>query len=326
VNLARRLLLPWVAAWLGLGAIGCSEPTAEPQSSSSSNWLRCESDADCENLGVEATCNRAGYCAGADGAELSQQLVLEPDFTATEIDPNVFGFETGASIRNGDAEAYTDRAENAAQEDGELVLTARAEAFEGAEYTSASLTTQGKRSFGYGRFEARIQAPDAAGTAPAFWLLPENPGKDVEVCSAADACTSGSWPAWGDIVIMTVRSETPTTVYHTASFATPDAQLGTLTRGEGGGHTTLSSSVASAFHDYAVTWTPSRIEWLVDGELRATLDTRRAEIEHPEGKNPFQQPFYLLLTLAVGGLSEPPVAADYPQQLRISSLRVWQYR
>jgi beta-glucanase (GH16 family) len=125
---------------------------------------------------------------------------------------------------------------------------------------------------------------------------------------------------------MTVRSEAPSTVYHTASFAMPDANLGTLTRGEGGGHTTLSTSVASAFHDYALTWTPSRIEWFVDGDLRASLDTRSTEIEHPEGKNPFRQPFYLLLTLAVGGLSEAPVAADYPQQLRVRSLKVWQYR
>lgn len=322
MNLARRFF-PLLAASL---ALACGEPSGEPQSSSSSNWLRCESDADCQNLGVEATCNPAGYCAGEDGAELSQQLVLEPDFTTSAIDTETFGFETGVSIRNGDAEAYTDRAENASQEDGDLVLTARAEAFDGADYTSASLTTQGKKSFGYGRFEARIQAPDGAGTAPAFWLLPEKPGKDVEVCSAQDACTSGSWPAWGDIVIMTVRSETPTTVYHTASFAMPDAELGTLTRGEGGGHTSLEGSVASDFHDYAVTWSPSRIEWFVDDELRASLDTRSAEIEHPDGKNPFQQPFYVLLTLAVGGLSEAPLAADYPQQLRVRSLRVWQYR
>lgn len=325
MNLARRCF-PLVVAWLGLGVVGCGEPSGEPQSSSSSNWLRCQTDADCENLGVEATCNPAGFCAGANGAELSEQLVLDPDFSSATIDPEVFGFETGTSIRNGDAEAYTARPENAAQADGELVLTARAEAYERAEYTSASLTTQGKKSFGYGRFEARILAPDGAGTAPAFWLLPEKPGKDVEVCSDADTCTSGSWPAWGDIVVMTVRSETPTTVYHTASFATSDAELGALTRGEGGGHTSLPSSVASEFHDYAVTWSPSRIEWFVDDELRASLDTRSSEIEHPDGKNPFQQPFYLLLTLAVGGLSEAPVAAEYPQQLRLRSLRVWQYR
>jgi len=63
----------------------------------------------------------------------------------------------------------------------------------------------------------------------------------------------------------------------------------------------------------------------VDGKLEATFDTTAANIYEPEGKNPFAQPFHLKLSLAIGGLAEAPVAADYPQQMRVDWVRVTQF-
>ena len=321
-----------VRHWLRLGllslaslvAVACGDPS-EPQSSSSSNWLHCVTDAECDNLSIESTCGADGYCVAPAGNKVEQALVFQDEFDGPALDLNNFRYETGNSVRNGDAETYTSRPVNVALSNGELVLTARAETFGSAKYTSGSIETAGLRSWQYGRFEASMLAPAGTGSAPAFWLLPQNPGSDQTVCSALNTCTTGSWPAWGDIVVMTVRSQSPTEVLHTASYAKADAALG-LTRGEGGATTDLGQSVATGYHDYAINWGPRRIEWFIDGQLRGSFDTTLPEIALPDGVAPFQQPFYLKLLLAVGGLSEAPVAAAYPQELRVRSLKVWQYR
>ena len=310
---------------LSLSAVACGDPS-EPQSSSSSNWLHCVSDAQCDNLSVPAVCGADGYCATAGGNKVEQALVFQDEFDGDSLNLNNFRVETGYSLRNGDAETYTSRPENVALVGGELVLTARAESFGSAQYTSGSIETAGLKSWKYGRFEANMLVPAGAGTAPAFWLLPQSPGKDVTVCSSATACTTGSWPAWGDIVVMTVRSEQPNQVLHTASYAKEDATLGTLTRGQGGATTDLGESVAAGYHDYAISWGPRRVDWFIDGILRGSFDTTLPEILAPDGVPPFQQAFYLKLLLAVGGLSEAPVPAQYPQEMRVRSLKIWQYQ
>ena len=307
---------------LGALVMACGEPSG-PSSSSSSHWLSCEQDSDCDNLAVPASCGGDGYCVSSTG-KIEQSIVFEDDFDGETLDADSFAPEIGFSVRNGDAEYYTDRPENLTLQDGELVLTARAEAYEEAMFTSASIETRGLHSWTYGRFEARILAPSGRGTGPAFWLYPES-GAPVRVCSSASDCTEGTWPAWGDIVVMTVRSEQPNEILHTSSYATPDDALGELTRGQGGGTTSLATPVSADYHDYAVLWGPQRIDWFVDGELQATLDTTSADIHHPEGINPFTQPFHLKLSLAVGGLSEAPFAADYPQEMRVDWVRVTQF-
>ena len=317
----RPARLPLVA--FAVLATACGEPSG-PSSSSSSHWLRCEADADCDNLPLPATCGGDGYCVSGT-RKVEQTVVFEDDFEGAALDASSFQPELGFSVRNGDAEYYTDRPDNVALEGGELVITARAEDYEDAAFTSGSIETRGLRSWTYGRFEARILAPTGRGCGPAFWLYPESDVPPVRVCSDADTCTEGTWPAWGDIVVMTVRSDAPNDVLHTASFATPDATLGELVRDEGGGTTTLEAPVSAEYHDYAVVWGPRRIEWFLDGELTASFATTSGGIFQPEGENPFAQPFHLKLSLAVGGLAEAPVAADYPQAMRVDWLRVTQF-
>jgi len=68
----------------------------------------------------------------------------------TEEDPNSFGCtKTGVYAQNG----------------GELINPT----------TSAKITSQGKFSFQYGRLEVRMRLPAGDWLWPAFWLLPENP-------------------------------------------------------------------------------------------------------------------------------------------------------
>ena len=271
-------------------------------------------------------CGEDGFCEGADGHKITQSLVFQDDFDQSPLNTQNFGYETGYSIRNDDAEDYTNRTNNVFIDNGELVLQANAEMLGQAQYTSGSVDTQGLRSFTYGRIAARMLVPDGAGVGPAFWMLPEAPGAPVDVCDGTGTCTSATWPAWGDIVIMTIRSETPSSVLHTSSYATWDATNMQYVRGQGGGTEVLPESAAASYHEYAVEWGPERIDWLTDGVVQASFDTTSPDIYQPSGQNPFSKPFNIRLSLAVGGLSEAPDPSVYPQQMRVDWLRVWQYQ
>ena len=321
---ARSLSRVACVAWLAFAPLlaACGEPNA----SSSSHWLTCGTNLDCANFPGAAICGGDGFCEGADGHKIVQGLVFEDNFDEGPLDAQSFAYETGYSIRNNDAEDYTSRASNVFIDNGELVLQANAEVMGQAQYTSGSIDTQGLKSFTYGRIAARMLVPDGTGVGPALWMLPESPGAYVNVCDDTGKCVVSGYPAWGDIVIMTIRSEHREQVLHTSSYATWDATKMEYVRGQGGGTETLPESAGAAYHEYAVEWGPQRIDWLTDGVVQHSFDTTAADILHPSGENPFSKPFNIRLSLAVGGLSEAPDPSVYPQQMRVDWLRVWQYQ
>ncbi len=312
-----------ITALLVCLSAACGDPTV-PSTSSSSHWINCASDSDCSNLPVSATCSAEGYCV--DGSrQVEQELSYDADFSQGTLDPDALGFETGFQLRNGDDEYYTSRPENVSLQDGELVLTARAEQYEGAEYTSGSVETRGLQEWTFGRIEATLVAPTGRGVGPAFWMLPADPGAAEQVCVSADSCLDSTWPAWGDITIMSVRSESPDTVLMGINYATPDG-AGGLSHRDDFGTALVTPTVGDGYHTYAIEWGPERIDWFVDAALVRSVALTSSDIYHPADQNPFQRAFYLKLDVAVGGLSEAPVAEDYPQEMRVRSLRVWQYR
>lgn len=301
----------------------CEAPSG-PSTSSSSHWIECSDDADCSNLPVPALCGPEGYCVSGS-KRVEQELSYEADFSSGALDPESLGFETGYQLRNDDDQFYTAREENVHLEDGELVLTARAEQYEQAQYTSGSVETRGLHDWTFGRIEANVMAPSGRGVGPSFWMLPAEPGAPEPVCTSSGACLDSTWPAWGDIMIMSVRSERPDDVLMGINYATDDGDGGLIHRDE---FETVSVSPRGAgeYHTYAVEWGPLRIDWYIDGVPVRSVDLTSEAIFHPSGENPFHRSFYLKLSLSVGGLSEPPVAEDYPQEMRVRWLRVWQYR
>src|SRR5690606_15614773 len=126
---------------------GCQ---AGPSTSSSSHWLRCQTDAECHAWKKDAVCGPERYCEREKGERLTQELVFDANFSSG-LDPELFTFEEGFSVRNSDAEYYTSRSENVRVDKGELILTALAEEYLEAQYTSGSVTTSGLFSFTYGR-------------------------------------------------------------------------------------------------------------------------------------------------------------------------------
>ena len=212
-------------------------------------------------------------------------LVWADEFTqanGSSPDANRWAYDLGAGgWGNGELEYYTSRTNNARIENGQLVIEAKAESYNGSSYTSARLKTQGKWSWTYGRIEARIKIPRTQGIWPAFWMLGTN-------------ITTVSWPSCGEIDIMENIGAEPATVHGTVHG--PGYSGG----GGIGGPFNLPTNGAFAddFHIYAVEWTTNQIKWFVDDWQYYSVTSSRL----PSGATwVFNQPQFILLNVAVGG-------------------------
>ncbi len=227
------------------------------------------------------------------------QLVWSDEFN-NGIGPDwVFEIGNGAGgWGNNELEYY--RQENATVQNGMLVITARQESFGGFNYTSARMKTQGRRSFGYGRVEARMSAPQGLGLWPAFWML-------------GDSITSVGWPACGEIDIF--------------EHVNTDAQMhGTIHWADSGGNYAYYggsySTNVSDFHVYAIERDASGIRWFVDGVQFWEADTQNGV----NGTSEFHANFFILLNLAVGG-NWPGFNVNngaLPAQLRVDYVRFYE--
>jgi beta-glucanase (GH16 family) len=79
---------------------------------------------------------------------------------------------------------------------------------------------------------------------------------------------------------------------------------------------------ATKFHIWRMDWTPDSIKLYLDNELlNSTLLT---ESINPDGFNPFMQPHYLLLNLAIGGNGGNPDKSDFPISYEVDYVRIYQ--
>jgi len=235
--------------------------------------------------------------SGADGSS--------PDATKWTYDIGSSGWG------NNELEYYTNRPQNVQIQGGNLVVTAQKETYTGADgvtrnYTSARLKTQGLFSQAYGRFEARIKIPAGQGMWPAFWMLGNN-------------ISSVGWPTCGEIDIMENIGKEPGTVHgsmHGPSTAGPTSDLTapfSLPAGQ---------NFSDDFHVYAVEWDPGTVRFYVDTNLYATFNSS----QWPAGGTwVFNQPFFIILNVAVGGdwPGSPDNTTVFPQQMLVDYVRVY---
>lgn len=207
---------------------------------------------------------------------------------------------------NNELQYYTHkRLHNARVANGSLIIMARKEPFSGRAYTSARLLTRGKSSWTYGRIEVRAKLPSGKGTWPAIWMLPEQN-------------SYGGWPSSGEIDIMEHVGHEPLRIYGTVHTEAFNHMIGTQKV-----DTIYVEDAEHRYHTYAIEWTPREIRWYVD-------DQRYNRFQHPgEGYEgwPFDQPFHLILNLAVGGNwgGAEGVREDiWPQKFFIDYVRVYQ--
>jgi beta-glucanase (GH16 family) len=230
----------------------------------------------------------------------------------------------GEGWGNNELETYTNRRENSHIENGNLVITARKENFEGAdhiarEYTSARLKTQGLFTQAFGRFEARIKIPQGQGIWPAFWMLGDN-------------IKTVGWPKCGEIDIMENIGKEPATVH--GSIHGPLSN-GTATDLTAPARLASGKNFYENFHLYAVEWEPTEIRFYIDQTQFATF-TPQSPINSPGSTNPsspseiagawvFDHPYFLLLNVAVGGdwPGNPDATSTYPQFMLIDYVRIY---
>lgn len=280
-------------------------------------------------LGLVGCVSDEGTDVGLLSSEL--RLVFEDNFEGPEgssIDTNVWNYEIGNGSNgwgNQESQYYTDRPENIALDgQGNMVITARREAFEGFNFTSARVTTQGNFDVQFGRVEARIQMPGGRGLWPAFWML----GANIEVTPDDDPNTV-PWPFCGEIDITEQRGQEP---YKTlGSLHGPGYSAG---QALGGSIDLENGRFDQEFHTYAVEWSPDFIDFYLDGARynRITPEDVPAEGEwvfddlDAEGNEGGGSPFFLLLNVAVEGTFVGPTdtTTTFPQQMIVDYVKVYE--
>ncbi|WP_420800468.1 RICIN domain-containing protein [Paenibacillus piscarius] len=229
-------------------------------------------------------------------------LVWSDEFDGSSLNTGNWTAEIGTGTGgwgNNELQYYTNRSQNLKVTGGNLVITAQKESYEGMNYTSARIKTQGLKNFTYGKIEARIKLPSGQGLWPAFWMLGSN-------------INTAYWPACGEIDIM--------------ERVNNNAAVNGTVHWDAGGHAEFGRVSGnldfSQYHVYSVEWDSKYIRWFVDGN-----QFNEFYIENGTGNTEeFQKPFFLLLNLAVGGNwpGAPNGSTSFPAQMLVDYVRVYQ--
>ncbi len=179
---------------------------------------------------------------------------------------------------------------------------------------SARIRSSRAFSFKYGRVEIRARLPQGDWIWPAMWMLPR-------------WNAYGGWPASGEIDIMESRGNGPD--YPAAAGGGHDSYSSTLHWGANWAsnqylkthaeYKNPSGSLGNEFHTYGMLWTEEGIKTYIDSEANTVLDVKfprgsslwdRSGLDSENRANPwkgrgpsapFDQKFFLLLNVAVGG-------------------------
>jgi beta-glucanase (GH16 family) len=231
-------------------------------------------------------------------------LVWQDEFNGTTLDLTSWKYDLGGhGWGNNELEYYQEK--NTSVYDGYLIITAEKEAVGGKNYTSSRIKTQGLKEFRYGRIDIRALLPQGQGIWPALWML----GFNIDTVD---------WPACGEIDIMEMIGE-PTNdskVYGTVHWDNAGSHA------SNGGNTTLTNGkiFADEFHVFSILWTETTITWYLDDVQYHIVNTT------PEDLSEFQNKFFFLFNVAVGGdwPGSPNATTVFPQRMVVDYVRVFQ--
>ncbi len=267
------------------------------------------------------------------------KLIWADEFDAKEIDRSKWDFDLGngfynydantwiAGWGNGELQYYTRDPENAFVKDGMLHIRALKESRDGFGYTSAKLKTRkrdGTALFAkkYGKFEIRAKLPTDKGVWPAIWMLPQDE-------------KYGGWASSGEIDILEAKGHEPTKVLGTLHFGSrwPANAEASKT------YELPDKGTFADFHVYALEWEPGVMRWSVDGKVYSTQSFWWSSSKTAGNKGakpasekdlhpwpaPFDQPFYLILNVAVGGQfpGNPDKTTRFPAEMLVDYVRVY---
>ena len=181
-----------------------------------------------------------------------------------------------------------------------------------ANYSASSITTRDSHSWLYGRFEVRARIPVVKGSWPAIWTLGISKG----------------WPSNGEVDLMEFyRINTVPSILANAAWSTNDSNNKWIAKWDGSNKpladfTSIDPDWANKFHTWRMDWDKDFIRLYLDDELLNEIDLSKTI--NPDGFNPFHQPQYLLLNLALGGNGGDPSQTNFPIVYEIDYVRVYQ--
>lgn len=255
-------------------------------------------------------------------------LAWQDEFNGSQLDTSKWNYETGYYINddpnswgwgNAELEHYTNSSQNVFLQDG--VLNIRAlndpktfpqDPTRVAQYSSGKINTKNHFSFQYGRVDFRAKLPTGNGVWPALWMLPED-------------AVYGAWAASGEIDVMEAKGRLPGTTSGAVHFG---GQWPVNRYIAGEYHFPQGQTFANDFHVYTLIWEEDTFKWYVDGKFffKVTRD-QWYSVAAPNNPNaPFDQPFYIIMNLAIGGHFDgglAPDPSDIPATMQVDYVRVY---
>jgi len=264
----------------------------------------------------------------SDPTIAGMNLIWQDEFNGTALDTSKWSYEQGYYISddpnswgwgNAELQHYTDSAQNVFVQDGKLNIRARndSKSFPQdpnryAQYSSGKINTKDHFSFQYGRVDIRAKLPTGNGVWPALWMLPED-------------SVYGAWAASGEIDIMEAKGRLPGTTSGAVHFG---GQWPVNRYIAGEYHFPEGQTFANDYHVYSLVWEEDNVKWYVDGTFFFKVSRDQwYSVAAPNNPNaPFDQPFYLIMNLAIGGHFDgglTPDPSDIPATMQVDYVRVY---
>jgi beta-glucanase (GH16 family) len=232
----------------------------------------------------------------------------QDEFSGTALDLTSWSFDVGGSgWGNNELQYYTDnRPDNIYLSNGNLIIQAKKEVFSTREYTSSRIITKGKKEFTFGRIDIRAKLPVGKGIWPALWML----GKKIDQVK---------WPSCGEIDIMELVGKEPNKVHGTLHWASASSSTARVQYGTS--YTLTSGTYADKFHVFSVIWEADKVEIFMDDISYYKFNRSNVGA----AAYPFNEPFFLLFNVAVGGdwPGSPDASTIFPQQMVVDYVRVF---
>lgn len=234
-----------------------------------------------------------------------EQLWWNDEFSGTKLDNTAWNYDTGVGKwGNNEWQNYTDKSENSFLRDGKLILKAlkTGEGQKIGDYTSARLTTRGKKEINRGRVEVRARLPEGVGLWSAIWLF----GTKAQ-------------PYYSELDILEYVGCDKNIIYgavHTSE---------TLASTEKVSSSRVVEDVEQEFHVYGMNWTDGKIEFYLDAPSNVYLSFNPADKSNPRIW-PFDRELYLILNIAVGGDWGGMRGVDdsvFPKEMEIDYVRIF---
>lgn len=236
---------------------------------------------------------------------MAYKLVWQDLFEGEKLNQDIWNVETGGhGFGNKENQFYTTQDKNIFIKNQTLHIVAHKEMYENCHYTSGKLTTKHKKHMQYGKIEVTAKIPRGRGTWPAIWFLGENI-KEV------------GWPMSGEIDLMEHVGNNPGYVH----FSLHSKEYNHVKQN----HPTYihrDIHLLEDFHTYTIEWEEGMVTFLIDDK---NIVTFKQGDKASFVAWPFNQPYYLILNLAIGGTWGGAIDDEiFPVEFLIKSVKVYE--